>query len=90
MVSRPRPRGGRPRALPRLVRYCRADVASLISLAEVVVDRLADQGMADPQAGWVRPAWERVCLLNRRGGRPAGKGWQPERGMEHMPCVLLV
>jgi uncharacterized protein YprB with RNaseH-like and TPR domain len=64
---------GERQAVPRLVRYCRADVACLPALAEVVVERLADEALADPQAGWIRPAQERELLVARTPGgvRPA-------------------
>ncbi|MBL4845798.1 MAG: ribonuclease H-like domain-containing protein [Planctomycetes bacterium] len=44
---------GDRRALLRLIRYCRADVASLPPLAERIVQRLANQEA--PRRGWLEP-----------------------------------
>ncbi|MGE0707268.1 MAG: ribonuclease H-like domain-containing protein [Planctomycetota bacterium] len=58
-------------ALPRLVRYCRADVGTLHSLAEVVVSRLARESR-DGAPGWLPPVEEGVCVLfPPPGARPA-------------------
>lgn len=47
---------GNPRALTRLIRYCRADVASLPPLAEKIVERLAAQEAPSRPHGWLDPA----------------------------------
>ena len=43
---------GDPTALPKLIRYCRADTESLVGLAELIYERLANEP-GDVDDGWI-------------------------------------